>query len=245
MRILIVDDDISLLTSLRLSLESESYAVDTCSDGESGSYYARTNEYDVIILDIILPKKPGMLVCSEIRQAGRHTPIIGLSVLSSSSDVVLFLKHGGDDYLAKPFSYDELHARIHSLARRPKNMINDILEIDTLSLDTQKHTVARNGSYIYLTRKEFALLEFLLRHKQKIVSRGMIMEHVWNIDSDPFSNTIEAHILNLRKKIEHPDRPKLIHNIPGRGYVIDDCRDDMRRPVQKTDSGSELKPEKL
>lgn len=233
MRILIIDDDTSLLASLRLSLESESYAVDTCSDGESGSYFARTNEYDVIILDIVLPKKTGHIVCADVRKAGRHTPIIGLTVLGSSGDAVRFLECGGDDYMAKPFSFDELRARIRCLMRRPRTMVEDVLEIDTLRLDAQRHIVSRNETFIYLTRKEFALLEFLMRHKQKIVSRGMIMEHVWNIDSDPFSNTIEAHILNLRRKIEQPNQPKLIHNIPGRGYTIDDSRDDKRRPTSK------------
>lgn len=233
MRILIIDDDATLLTSLRLSLESESYAVDTCSDGETGSYFARTNDYDIIILDVRLPKKTGYIVCSEIRNSGRTTPIIGLSITAEPTEAVTFLERGGDDYIAKPFSFHELRARIRCLTRRPHVMVSDILSIDTLTIDTQKHTVMRGTEYIYLTRKEFALLEFMLRHKQRIVSRGMIMEHVWNIDSDPFSNTIEAHILNLRRKIERSDRPKLIHNIPGRGYTIDDCRDDKRRPTQR------------
>ncbi len=233
MRILIIDDDTTLLNSLRLSLESESYAVDTCSDGETGSYFARTNEYDVIILDVMLPKKTGHAVCAEIRDAGRNTPIIGLSIIGGPSEAITFLERGGDDYLAKPFSFHELRARIRCLIRRPHVLINDILTIDTLTVNAQKHTVMRGSEYIYLTRKEFALLEFMMRNKQHIVSRGMIMEHVWNIDSDPFSNTIEAHILNLRRKIERKDRPKLIHNIPGRGYTIDDCRDDRRRPTQR------------
>jgi DNA-binding response OmpR family regulator len=221
MRILVIDDDELLVESLRTSLETESYAVDCAFDGERGSFLARTCDYDIIILDNILPKKSGLKVCEELRNLDIPTPIIMLSVKNDSISKTTLLNSGADDYLTKPFSFKELQARIKAVLRRPKVMKSDILKIDNLIVDTAKQQAKRGKTIIYLTRKEFSLLEYLLRQKGNVVSRGMIMEHVWNIDTDPFSNTIEAHILNLRKKIESPKQKKLIHNVPGRGYKID------------------------
>ncbi|HRH26158.1 MAG TPA: response regulator transcription factor [Candidatus Paceibacterota bacterium] len=221
MRLLIIEDDASLLESLKISLEAESYAVDGCTDGESGSYTARTNDYDLVILDLGLPKKPGVTVCEEIRKAGKKMPILTLSARGEPDLKSKLLDCGADDYITKPFSYQELRSRIRALLRRPKDMYEEILTIDNLIVDTTRQTIKRGKKDIYLTKKEFSLLEFLLRNKSRVVSRGMIMEHVWNIDSDPFSNTIEAHILNLRKKIEAKNWKKLVHNVPGRGYKID------------------------
>jgi DNA-binding response OmpR family regulator len=221
MRLLIIEDDTSLLESLKVSLESESFAVDGCNDGETGSYIARTNDYDLVILDLVLPKKSGIIVCEEIRKAGKKMPILTLSARAEPDLKSKLLDCGADDYITKPFSYQELRSRIRALLRRPKDMFEEILSIDNLIVDTVRQTVKRGKKDVYLTKKEFSLLEFLLRNKSRVVSRGMIMEHVWNIDSDPFSNTIEAHILNLRKKIEAKSWKKLVHNVPGRGYKID------------------------
>lgn len=182
---------------------------------------ARINQYDLILIDINLPKKNGLQVIRELREKQKETYIIVVSAHISVDEKVLAFKYGADDYITKPFSYDELKARIQAILRRPSKMEPDILTLSNLSLDRNKKKAQRGNKVIYLTRKEFALLEYLLLNRGNVVSRSMIMEHVWNSESDPFSNTIEAHILNLRKKIELPRMDKLIHNVPGRGYKID------------------------
>jgi DNA-binding response OmpR family regulator len=223
MRILVVEDDDDIRTVLKLSLEAELFNVDTASDGETGSYMARTNDYDLVILDFMMPKKDGKAVCREIREAGKTMPIIMLTVRSTTEAKVELLNAGADDYLTKPFSFQELKARVNALMRRPQQIKGNNLEIADLVVDTLRHRVTRGGKELYLTRKEFSLLEYLLRHQGIVVSRGMIMEHVWDAEGDPFSNTIEAHILNLRKKIDgnSSSKKKLIHTIPGRGYTIE------------------------
>lgn len=222
MKILVVEDDPEIRDSLKTSLEAESFAVDTASDGEAGSYLARTNDYDVIVLDLGLPKKDGTTVCTDIRSVGKTTPILMLSVQADTQQKIKLLNAGADDYMAKPFSFKELIARIRALLRRPSQLQSDILEVDDLIVDIARQKVSRSNKEIYLTRKEFSLLEYLMRFKGMVISRGMLMEHVWNAESDPFSNTIEAHILNLRKKIDTFKKRKLILTIPGRGYKIDD-----------------------
>ncbi len=220
MRVLVVEDEEGIAKFLKAGLESEYFAVDFANDGEQGSYLARTNDYDIIILDNMLPKKNGAEVCDDIRKDGKNTPIIMLSARAEMSIKVELLNKGADDYLTKPFSLEELLARIRALLRRPSHFSSEILEIDTLVLDTKKHLVTRNGKEIYLTRKEFMLLEYLLRNKGNVVSRGMILEHVWDINVDPFSNTVESHILNIRKKINEGKCKNLIHTVPGIGYKI-------------------------
>lgn len=224
MRILIVEDDKEIAEFIKLGLENESFAVDVAYDGEKGSYFARTNDYDLIVLDNSLPKKNGGEVCKEIRKAGKTMPILILSVHNSIDHKTTLLDIGADDYVTKPFSFRELISRIRALLRRPNKVEDSILVVGDLSLDVHKQTVIRDGKGIYLTRKEFSLLEFLMKHKGRVLSRGMLLEHVWDIGTDPFSNTIEAHIMNLRKKIHMGRKQELIHNIPGRGYTIDDDR---------------------
>jgi DNA-binding response OmpR family regulator len=228
MRILIVEDDEDISRSLKSSLEAETFSVDTAADGETGSYLARTNEYDLVILDFMLPKKDGKTICMEIRQAGKTMPIIMLTVRSTTEAKVELLNTGADDYLTKPFSFHELRARIRALLRRPRELEATTFELNDLTVDTLRQKVVRNGKEVYLTRKEFSLLEYLLKHQGIVVSRGMIMEHVWDAEGDPFSNTIEAHILNLRKKIDASEKKKLIQTIPGRGYTIDVPRKNSR-----------------
>jgi two-component system OmpR family response regulator len=221
MRILIIEDDIDLRESVRLSLEAGGFAVDATSDGERGSYMARTTPYDVIVLDKNLPKKNGDAICDELREAGCTSFILMVSVHGNTRDRVIMLERGVDDYISKPFSFEELHARVHALLRRPQELKPDNLSIDTLELDRIHGVAKRNSQRIHLTRKEFSLLEYLLVNKGKILSRGMIMEHVWNSTTDPFSNTIESHIMNLRRKTEKGRQSRLIFNVPGRGYKID------------------------
>ncbi len=220
MRTLVVEDEKSIIDFLKPGLEAELFAVDVAMDGEKGSFFARTNDYDLIILDNILPKKTGLEVCKEIRSAGKTVPIIILSVRSEEITKIELLNAGADDYLVKPFSFEELVARMRALLRRPKQIENKTLCVDNLVLDINKHVVKRNKKEIQLTRKEFMLFEYLLRHKGAVVSRGMIMDHVWDMSVDPFSNTIEAHIVSLRRKIDLLNRIKLIHTVPGRGYKL-------------------------
>ena len=221
MRVLVVEDEIDIRNSLKNSLQEVCFAVDTAEDGEAGSFLARTNEYDIIILDNILPKKTGYEVCKELRKEGITTPIIILSVRSETLTKVDLLNAGADDYLTKPYSFQELIARMHALLRRPKQFTGDVLALGDLTLDINKQLVERAGKEIRLTRKEFTLLAYLMRNCGNVLSRSMIMEHVWDMNSDPFSNTIETHILSLRRKIGCTKKHRIITTIPGRGYRVD------------------------
>jgi two-component system, OmpR family, response regulator len=221
MRILLVEDDDDIRHSLRLALQAEHYAVDTAADGERGIYLGRTNEYDLIILDNMLPKKTGIEVCQALRGCGHDMPILILSVRSEILQKIDLLDAGADDYLCKPFSFNELTARARALTRRHPELEEACLRVDDMIIDKNRQVVTRGGTDIYLTRKEFALLEYLARHPGHVMSRSTIMEHVWDINCDPFSNTIEAHVRNIRKKIELPGSRKLLHTVPGRGYKLD------------------------
>lgn len=221
MRALVIDDEIGVRNTLTENLKTECFAVDSAKDGTEGSYLARTNEYDIIILDNMLPEKTGVTVCQEIRRTGRTVPILVLSVLSDAWRKVELLDAGADDYMIKPFSFEELMARVRALLRRPLKMDGDVLSLDTLVVNTKQQSVKRDGVGVYLTRKEFMLVEYLMRHQGSVLSRGMIMEHVWDMTSDPFSNTIESHILSLRRKIDSPPHKKLIYTVSGRGYKMD------------------------
>jgi two-component system OmpR family response regulator len=222
MKILIVEDDPDMREFLKDGFGSESSNVDAADNGTDGSYMARTNDYDAVILDYSLPKKNGGIVCEEIRAAGKTTPIIFLSVIGDLRHKVDALEKGADDYVTKPFSFEELRARVRAVTRRPRKIEGSILRIADLVLDKERQTVLRGQTGIYLTRKEFNLLQYLMKNKGMVLSRGVIMEHVWNADSDPFSNTIESHILNLRRKINVGRKKDLIRNVPGRGYMIDE-----------------------
>lgn len=221
MRVLVIDDEESIREALAENLRMQCFVVDTAADGTEGSYLARTNAYDLVILDNMLPEKSGLTVCQEIRKTGHTMPILMLSVLSDTWQKVELLNQGADEYMIKPFSFEELMARIRALMRRPQKLEDDVLTIDDLSLDTKRQVVRRAEKGIYLTRKEFTLLEYLMRNQGMVLSRGMIMEHVWDMSSDPFSNTIESHILSLRKKVDNIPERKLIYTVPGRGYKID------------------------
>lgn len=219
MKILIIEDDKKIIDFLKASLEAEYFAVDVAHDGEKGLYLARTNEYDLIILDNNLPKKKGNEVCEMLRQEGKTTPILVLSVKTETHDKVELLNLGADDYLSKPFSFQELLARIRALLRRPQQIEGDVLSISDVTMDTKRLKVLHQDKEVLLTRKEFMLLELLMRNRGTVLSRSMILEHVWDINADPFSNTIESHIMSLRQKLD--PQKKLIQTIPGRGYRID------------------------
>lgn len=219
MKILLVEDESSIRNVLRMSLEAEGFTIDVAEDGDDGSFLARTNHYDLVILDNVLPKKQGKEVCQEIREAGKNMPVLVLSAKSEVLEKVNLLNSGVDDYVTKPFSFEELVARIKSLLRRPPQIESKVLYAENLRLDTLYGKVFREKREIYLTKKEFSLLELLIKNKNQIMTRGHILEHVWDIDGDPLSNTIEAHIRNLRKKLGDSHK-RLIENVPGRGYRI-------------------------
>ena len=221
MRILIIEDDQEMANFLQVSLESEFYVVDTAGDGEKGSFLARTNDYDLALIDYVLPKLNGEQVVKEIRRDNKSLPIIMLTVKSELETKLDLFNSGVDDYLTKPFIFEELLARVRAILKRPSTIQNQILRISDLVVNIDRHSVRRGRRDIYLTRKELALLEYLLKNRARVLSRGMIMEHVWDVNADPFSNTIESHILNLRRKINIPGRPELIHTVSGRGYKID------------------------
>lgn len=220
MKILIVEDDEHVRDGLAHALTSTNNTVDTSPDGADGSFLARSYEYDAIVLDYSLPKKDGLAVCNDIRKVGKTTPILFLSVIDDTETKLAAFRAGADDYVTKPFSFEELHARLQALFRRPKQISKMIISIDDLVLNADRHLVTRGDVPILLTRKEYGMLEYLLHHMDTVVSRALLMEHVWTADSDPFSNTVEVHMRNLRKKINTGNKKNLISTIPGRGYMI-------------------------
>lgn len=220
MRILLVEDEQQIANFLKMSLEAEYFTVDVTEDGEKGSFLARTSDYDLLVLDNVLPGKSGLEITREVRAAGRTMPIIILSVKNEPATKVNFLNAGADDYLSKPFSLQELIARIRALLRRAEHIETATLTVDDLVLDTAKHRVRRGEREVALKPKEYALLEYLMRNKEVVLTRGMILEHVWDMTVDPFSNTIESHIRMLRKKIEASGERKIIHTIMKVGYMI-------------------------
>ncbi|MFC1644548.1 response regulator transcription factor [Patescibacteria group bacterium] len=218
MRILIIEDDKDMTNLLKSGLCAECFVVDVSSDGESGEFLALTNDYDLIILDNMLPKKSGQEICRTIRKKGNNIPIIMISVKSDVASKVSLLSEGVDDYLTKPFSFEELLARIHAILRRPGGMRGDVLEVGHISIDLKKHIIKKNSKVINLTLKEFMLLELLMRNAGQVVSRGMIWDHVWDSSVDPFSNTVESHMRSLRMKLGCKSRNNVIETVSGRGY---------------------------
>lgn len=219
MRILIIEDDKELTTALIECLQTKHMIVDVCNDGETGSYIARTNSYNLIVIDNILPKKLGIDVCRELRRSYIKTPILMMSIHNNSDDRISYLEAGADDCIAKPFSISELVVRIKTLAKRPYEIKEDIIVIDDVTINTENLTVSKKGRHIYMTRKEFLILEQIAKKPGNVVSRTDIMDHVWNKDFDPFSNTIETHIRNIRRKIGDKKNTK-IETVPGRGYRV-------------------------
>jgi DNA-binding response OmpR family regulator len=221
MRLLLIEDEKDIAEFIKINLETEFYTIDLAHDGDRGSFLARTNDYDLIICDYILPKQNGPEVVKEIRQDNKNVPIIILSVKAEIDSKVALFDLGVDDYLTKPFLFEELLAHIKAVLRRPPKRADQILKIDDLVIDSDRHLIKRGRQAIVLTRKELSLLEYLVRNRGRVMSRVIIMEHVWDANADPFSNTIESHITNLRRKINLPGKKELIHTISGRGYKVD------------------------
>jgi two-component system OmpR family response regulator len=221
MKILVVEDDPAIADVLRGGLMSDAHAVDIAKDGKDGSFLARSYEYDAIILDHALPIKNGITVCKEVRAIGKTTPIIFLSITGDADTKVAALESGADDYVTKPFSMAELRSRIRAVARRAPVMRQTELRMHDLTLDPGRRFATRGGKSIHLTRKEFSLLEYMMRNPGTVLSRALIMEHAWTADNDPFSNTVEAHMRNLRKKLNAGNKRDLIKNLPGHGYIME------------------------
>ena len=224
MKILVVDDEPVLLEQLRETLTSQKYDVDTADDGESALDKLFDNLYDLIILDIMLPKVDGLSVLREIRKAKVKTPVLLLTAKGSVEDKIKGLDYGADDYLAKPFAMAELMARIRSLLRRASDHRDPLLTISDVSLNTKTRQIIKKDKTVELTPKEFSILEFLLYNKNRAVSRFTLAEHVWGDEFDPFtmSNFIDVHIKNLRRKIGDTDKKKIIRTVRGIGFIIED-----------------------
>ena len=221
-RVLLVEDDIRIANFVAKGLRENSYAVDTATDGETGLYQTAINEYDVIILDVMLPKKDGFTVCRELRETNIKTPILMLTARDAIEDKITGLDFGADDYLTKPFAFNELLARIRALLRRNKEIRPAKIVISDLEIDTTAQRIRRSGKEISLTTKEYALLEYLARERGRVVGRGEIAEHVWDESFDAFSNLIEVYIKRLRSKMDEGFAVQLIHTRRGAGYILDE-----------------------
>jgi two-component system copper resistance phosphate regulon response regulator CusR len=220
MRLLVVEDERKLGRFLKHGLEEEHYAVDLAYDGEEGWYLSQVNDYDLMILDVMMPKMDGLTLCRRIRAAQKLTPIILLTARDAVEDRVSGLDQGADDYLVKPFAFSELLARIRALLRRQRDSIAIELQVADLILNPARRRVTRTGVSIDLTAKEYALLEYLMRHSGEIVTRTQITEHVWDQQFDTDTNVIEVYISYLRQKIDPPHAAKLLHTVRGMGYVL-------------------------
>jgi len=223
MRILIVEDERKIAHALRKGLMQESFAVDVCYDGDDGMSFALDEDYDLIILDRMLPGDyDGLAICQELRKRKKSTPILLLTAKDKVHDRVEGLNAGADDYLVKPFAFEELLARIRTLLRRPQQVLPTVLQLQDLTLDTQSFEVKRAGKPITLTSKEFALLEYLLRNQGRIVSKEVIMSHVWDYDADILPNTVEVYVGYLRSKIDKAfaSEQPLLHTVRGFGYKL-------------------------
>jgi len=221
MKILIVEDEHLIATSIKKGLEQEHYVVDLAFDGEEGLDLASSGDYDLVLLDLMLPKMDGLQVCRQLRKDEIHTPILMLTAKSQLEDKVIGLDSGADDYLTKPFAFEELLARVRALARRPQNTATaEILKVGDLSLNISTYEVLRHGKNISLSSKEYSLLECLIRHAGQILSKDQLIQHVWSYESDILPNTVEVYIRNLRLKIDKNFSQKLIKTIRGFGYKI-------------------------
>jgi heavy metal response regulator len=220
MRILVVEDERKVANFIKKGLEEEHYAVDTAYDGETGLYMSEVNEYDLIVLDLMIPKIDGLEVLKKIRGNKNNVPILVLTAKDTVEDIVKGLDTGCDDYLTKPFEFKEFLARIRALLRREKIDKEPLLKIADLTLSLVTHKVMRKGKEIELTSKEYALLEYFMRNPDKVLTRTMISEHVWDYHFDSMTNVIDVYVNYLRKKIDKGFEPKLIHTIRGVGYIM-------------------------
>lgn len=222
MKLLVIEDEHKIANSIKKGLEQEAMTVDVAYDGEEGFDLASEGKYDLIVLDLMLPKMDGVEVCKKLRSQQVQTPILMLTAMGQLDDKVKGLNSGGDDYLVKPFAFAELLARVRALGRRPTGQIKMVLKVADLELDTVKFEVKRDGKQIGLSRKEFALLEYLMRHANKVVTKEQIIEAIWDYDADVLPNTVEVFIGYLRQKIDKPfsGKHRLIETVRGFGYKL-------------------------
>ncbi len=220
MKILIIEDEHLIATSLKKGLEQEHYTVDIAFDGIEGYDLASTDDYDIILLDLMLPGMDGLTLCKKLREEKNNTPILMLTAKSQLEDKIIGLNSGADDYLTKPFAFEELLARIRALSRRPQQTTEKVLTVGDLSLNTDTYQVKRGDKDIRLSSKEYSLLECLMRHSGQILNKDQIIQYVWSYESDILPNTIEVYIRNLRQKIDKNFKKKLIQTIRGFGYKI-------------------------
>ena len=220
MRILVIEDEKKVANFIKKGLEEEHYAVDTANDGEAGLFMAEANEYDLVVLDLMIPRIDGLEVLRRIRGGKINVPILVLTARAAVEDIVKGLDTGCDDYLTKPFEFVEFLARIRALLRREKIDKEPILKLADLTLSLVTHKVMRKGREIELTSKEYALLEYFMRNPEKVLTRTMISEHVWDYHFDSLTNVVDVYVNYLRKKIDKDFEPKLIHTIRGVGYIM-------------------------
>lgn len=222
MKILVVEDDHRIAVSIKKGLEQEHYVVDVAYTGTDGYDLATGENYDLILLDLMLPEIDGLEICRRLRSQQNHTPVLILTARDRLDDKVKGLDIGADDYLTKPFAFEELLARIRALTRRPHHLNQAIIKVGDLSLNTDTYEVKRGNKSITLSGKEYALLEVLMRHPHQILTKDQILNHVWDYESDVLPNTVEVYIRNLRRKIDEPFSNPLIHTVRGFGYKITD-----------------------
>jgi len=220
MRALIVEDDGHIARFVKKGLEENHFVVDIATDGEEGEFLARGGPYDVIVLDLMLPRRGGLDVLKSLRAHGVNTPVICVTALDQTPDKIRGLDLGADDYLTKPFSFSELLARVRAVLRRPRELQPDVLRCADLELDTMAHAVRRGAREIELTATEFRLLEFFLRNNGRVLTRTAIGENVWDMNFESFSNVIDVFVSRLRTRIEAGNQPRLIHTIKGVGYAL-------------------------
>jgi two-component system, OmpR family, copper resistance phosphate regulon response regulator CusR len=220
LRILLVEDQSDAAQVLAKGLREQSYAVDIALDGEAALYQTSINDYDLILLDVMLPRRSGIEVCQNLRASGSAVPVLMLTARDAVQDRVQGLDTGADDYLTKPFDFHELLARIRALLRRGPELQQETLQIADLVIHTRAHRVSRSKRAIELTAKEYALLDYLARHADEVVGRAQIAEHVWDENFDPFSNLIEVYMQRLRRKIDDGHSGKLLRTIRGEGYML-------------------------
>jgi two-component system copper resistance phosphate regulon response regulator CusR len=220
MRVLVVEDEVDVARFIRKGLVEQAYAVDVAADGESALYMAGIHTYDVAILDLLIPAPDGLDVCRTLRASGSTMPILFLTARGSVDAKIAGLDAGGDDYLAKPFEFGELLARLRALLRRGGTKVMPVITVGNLEIDTRSHRVRLENQILTLTTKEYAVLEYLAHDSGRVISREEISEHVWNEEFDPFSNVIEVYVNRLRRHIEKVSDTKLIHTIRGAGYML-------------------------
>jgi two-component system, OmpR family, copper resistance phosphate regulon response regulator CusR len=225
LRILIVEDESAVAGMLAKGLREHAYAVDVAGDGEDALYHAKVNDYDLIVLDVMLPRRDGFEVCRELRAAGMAVPVLMLTARDVVADRVVGLDSGADDYLTKPFDFSELLARVRALLRRGPVVLPGKIQVADLLIDTRARRACRAGQTTELTAKEFALLEYLARHADQVIGRAEIAEHVWDENFDPFSNLIEVYIQRLRRKIDDGHDLKMLRTRRGEGYMLSAAED--------------------